>query len=1201
MRFQQLQLLAYGKFTERTLVFPSAARDFHLIVGPNEAGKSTTRGAILDLLFGIETRSSLDFLHAKSELRLGATLQHLGAELAFVRTKARLKTLFDAAGAALPESALTPFLAGTDRAFFDQMFGLDHARLEAGGKTILAASNDVGQVLFQSAVGIGSLGAVRAQLDAEAEQLWAPRKSGGRVYYQAADELATADAALKASTVRTKDWVEAAARVQALEDQRELSRGLNRSLEADRLRLERVRRVAPALRQWREQQGARQQLGAVLLLPAKAAQQLADTDIELALAAHDLALHAGQASLASDQRQLVQPDERLLQHEADVLALAERRQQVRHHARDIDKRLLEVDLHWREVLALLRQLGWPARPEADLARGLPLLPARATVLGLGKRFEVLNQARLSAHAAAADKAADLASLDQQLQGLRLGSVSPALRAALNGARALGDTQASQARHEAALLKCERELALALLALQRGLPEPRQLPTPAQLRVLVLPTEAHIQQSLAALAEAQASHKALADRAQELHASGSALTLEITQYRNAHHPVSWHELAAARAERDATWQGIKAGEQGLSQAAPGFERHVGVADNLADRRHDQAAEVSQLQHKLDALERLKQQAADNQQRQAANAAERQALAADGLALSAGLGLAGLPLTDFEAWRLALGRALAAEDGLAEARRAVDHHSSATQAATAALSLALGDAGAGGDGMGLGQGRAPQRASLDALLLTAADAVDSANETRARHDELNKQREAATTALARLTDKASAAQAEFDAWQQAWQGATAAVGLPDTTAVPAAETALGVMALIDDKLGQMQTLRQQHIDTMQRDLSDFAADVASLAATLGPDLQLNNELTEFAGKVGTDAAVGPGEQGFAGPSGALSADAAVTLSTVLQARLAQAQDAQKEADRLHKALASHQAEVQRAHERLARAQATLLPLLRAAQVDEVDALRTLVDRSDQCRQLDAATHAALHAVNEGGDGLALDALEAEVGAIDAQQMPLLMADIAQQLELERQAQDRLTAELSVATTQLMRIQGQDDAARAEFARQDALAKMANAAERYVQVYTASRLLKWAVDRYRETRQGPMLQRAGELFAALTLGSFARLSVDPETDPPTLHGQRADGTRVPIAGLSDGTRDQLYLALRLAALELHLGQGHALPFVADDLFINYDEQRAHAGLEALAALSEKTQVIFLSHHDHLVPTVQAVFGAAVNVVHL
>ena len=101
--------------------------------------------------------------------------------------------------------------------------------------------------------------------------------------------------------------------------------------------------------------------------------------------------------------------------------------------------------------------------------------------------------------------------------------------------------------------------------------------------------------------------------------------------------------------------------------------------------------------------------------------------------------------------------------------------------------------------------------------------------------------------------------------------------------------------------------------------------------------------------------------------------------------------------------------------------------------------------------------------------------------------------------------------------------------------------------------------------------------------------------------LEGQRPDGRTVGITGMSDGTRDQLLLALRLAALELHLEQSTALPFVADDLFINYDDARSKAGLEALAELSAKTQVIFLSHHDHLVPLINEVFGKDANVMYL
>ncbi|WP_414630273.1 ATP-binding protein, partial [Burkholderia cenocepacia] len=167
--------------------------------------------------------------------------------------------------------------------------------------------------------------------------------------------------------------------------------------------------------------------------------------------------------------------------------------------------------------------------------------------------------------------------------------------------------------------------------------------------------------------------------------------------------------------------------------------------------------------------------------------------------------------------------------------------------------------------------------------------------------------------------------------------------------------------------------------------------------------------------------------------------------------------------------------------------------------------------------------------------------------------------------------------------------------------ALAAMGDAAEQYLEAATASRLLKWATDRYRDQKQGPMLRRAGEIFAGLTLGEFAKLTVDTERTPPALYARRTKGTSVEVAGLSEGTRDQLFLALRIAALELQLGSRTALPFVADDLFINFDDARAKAGLDALRDLSTRTQVLFLTHHDHLLPLVRDVFGARVNVVEL
>ena len=133
MRFHRLDLIKYGKFSDRSVEFPAAKQDFHLIVGPNEAGKSTLRSAIVDLLFGIPPRSQLSFLHPLNELRLGASISNTSGSLDFHRVKAQKQTLRSPLDAVLSDTALTPFLGTADRNFFDQMFGLDHTRLVSGG------------------------------------------------------------------------------------------------------------------------------------------------------------------------------------------------------------------------------------------------------------------------------------------------------------------------------------------------------------------------------------------------------------------------------------------------------------------------------------------------------------------------------------------------------------------------------------------------------------------------------------------------------------------------------------------------------------------------------------------------------------------------------------------------------------------------------------------------------------------------------------------------------------------------------------------------------------------------------------------------------------------------------------------------------------------------------------------------------------
>ncbi|MDA3869969.1 MAG: chromosome segregation protein SMC, partial [Gammaproteobacteria bacterium] len=154
------------------------------------------------------------------------------------------------------------------------------------------------------------------------------------------------------------------------------------------------------------------------------------------------------------------------------------------------------------------------------------------------------------------------------------------------------------------------------------------------------------------------------------------------------------------------------------------------------------------------------------------------------------------------------------------------------------------------------------------------------------------------------------------------------------------------------------------------------------------------------------------------------------------------------------------------------------------------------------------------------------------------------------------------------------------------QSRLASVNADAENYVRVKLASLILRDQIERYRAENQGPLVERASECFAMLTRNSFAGLKTDfNEKDEPVLVGIRPSGDRVHVNGMSSGTRDQLYLALRLASLEKYMESSEPMPFIVDDILVDFDDDRSEAALIALSQLAEKTQVILFTHHSRVV----------------
>src|SRR5207244_4117212 len=86
---------------------------------------------------------------------------------------------------------------------------------------------------------------------------------------------------------------------------------------------------------------------------------------------------------------------------------------------------------------------------------------------------------------------------------------------------------------------------------------------------------------------------------------------------------------------------------------------------------------------------------------------------------------------------------------------------------------------------------------------------------------------------------------------------------------------------------------------------------------------------------------------------------------------------------------------------------------------------------------------------------------------------------------------------------------------------------------------------------------------------------------------------GEHLDVDAMSDGTRDQLFLALRLAYIENHCDSATACPVILDDVLMAFDDERTGAALRALRDLSLKTQVLVFTHHAHHVELAEKVLG--------
>ena len=1171
MRLARLDLLRYGRFTDASIELPRAERDIHIVFGPNEAGKTTSLTAIEDMLFGIPERSPYNFLHSYDAMRVGAVVENGGECFEFQRRKTRRDMILGPAGDSLPgdERLLAPFLGGADRVYFDRMFNLSHGRLAEGGRAIIGAKDDVGQMLFAAGTGLADLRERLKQLEEEADRLWAPRKSA-RLYYQAQARLEEAQSRQREHSLTVSAWRTVRKTLSNAEKTLQERREGHEETSKEIKKLVRIRHVYGAIRRRRELTQEIAALGVVIVLAEDAAEQLGQAEQQEAKIRAQVDILAPQLEEARQALEAITFDEALVRRADEIMQLNEQRIAVRSEREDLPKRRDEYRLELESLARLAAEIGWDFEEPSELIERIPSRSNVESVRKLLARDGELAVELRSVRKALEESQAALQDKTERLEEIGEATDVFGLAAVLNAVRDIGDVASRIRTAQGQVAEISGRIEKKLRSMKPV------LPAGTDIEVLAVPPRdtviAH-RDDVRNWAQRQGEMKQrLTEARNDLGRDQEALERRVRDEG----VVGPGAMEEAREYRDTLWDLVKARyiacseipaeeaqahAEALEDLPASLEGAVEQADSIADRRFDKAqaaGEMAVLAHNIAGHEtRIRQLEAN----EAALKAEGEKLDQAWHALWAEVPVEVLAPGVMLAWLEAredvvtlIGRERDVQRQLGDSRRE-------EQEAIAQVHSALKKVGWDAEKIEVNELR---------VMVERADAYRREQEAKA--EKIVEMREAVRTAKSEVAGRQGElerAEAERKSWQADWAKAVAAIDLQCDDKPDVLSAQINVIDEMREHAAAARDLRDKRIATIERDIGIFERAVAEVAAELAPDL--------------TDG----------------DADASMVE---LGRRREEALKLHQQHRELTKAVAELRRKIEELEEGRKAGWTSVQPLLEAAGVEDVEEVREAIERSDRLRTLSEKLAGVMETLDQQGDGLAIEVIEEECRDID--------------IDAARVREEAAEADLKVLGEQLVEaivartearkafeaIGGDDAAARAAADCEEALAAMQDAAERYVRVRASGMLLRWAVDRYRKEKQGPLLKRAGELLRVLTRNSFERLEVRfDERDTMHLTGVRSDGEVVAVPGLSTGTEDQLFLALRIAAVEDYLARAVALPFVADDLFINFDLERSAAGFEVLGQLAERTQVLFYTHHPHLVDVAREILGDDVHVVML
>lgn len=1177
MNIDRLDLIAFGHLTDVSIDLSAGPNRFHMIVGKNESGKSTSMRAIDAWLYGFPVQTKDDYLHPMKKLRVGGVIRDGETSLHCIRKKGRKATVLDGADgkSAIDDANLESMLAGVDQATFGTQFLINHHELVDGGRMILQGEGELGEMLFAAGAGLGRLKKVQDELRAEEDALL--KKQGKSKITDALKVSKETREALKQSQVPPAEYAE-----------------LEKSLTEKKAELERLKQESGALSEKRSALAA--QIDALPIIPVWHS------------ATEEFSLVANAAILEdsfSDRRREVSASMSVASNNVTRLekAVIEFQEQLAAIAED------DIVLkHRTEIELLLKEL--PVREKGEIDRtGYMTKVLSSQERDLRKRIADLAHDSKNEFDGQDNDSDDLtAQVDQfRLNETQRNKVGRLAASYAQLVATSDDTKRQVAKLSDRISKATEELKSLEKAdqstkLARALNE---LDSPAILVKKLndaitkrdlrkskcetiskrLGTDTPMQQWVNIILPDQKSietlTKQLDDREEELQVSvrdsedlKSQLADAEAEYQaveTGDHLPSAASLQQARTRRNEQLERLAQGDEEVD--VDDLIQWVRRSDEIVDQLRLHQKEVTQREAMMVNIRRLTTKDAQAAKEVDDKTTSLEQTKQEWRDLWSAIGVTAKSPTAMKDW-------VSLHQDLVEQADALADLDSEVQQANDAIKLAVrqlcGALPSSPNDINVSSCENDSE-SLFAVYDLAKTTADQEQKRQRDYDAISQRiasmqadLQEAESLLAKRTD-------DMKAWQTQWDAATASL----SSASPTPDDVVPMLDAIKD----LSAIKKERDDLLHRMAS------------------IENETVAY-GKsvVRLIKAIDGGE---AEPDLEFE-DTHVLLQRItpmiesLGKRVDAAAENAAQRNRLSKQIDAKKTELENESAEMQRQEALITDLCREAGCEQPDQLPEFETQS----RLRQKVSERLRQAEVDLKRLARDqSIESFIDSIKDAQPGVL----EEQLEDSQRQRTRVAKEIETVTLELgelnLRMRQIDGGTKASELSQtlaSQLGEIGHDAEQYVRLRLASGILRRAIEHYRGENQEPVLKIAESYFRELTCGDYVGLKVDyDDKDNPVLHGVRDGNDDVPASSMSDGTADSLYLAMRLASLKHRCDQGEPMPLIVDDCLQQLDNDRAVAAMKVLSQLSTQTQVIMFTHHEHLVDLTQSHLGK--NDVHV